>query len=443
MLTRDDNELLCRVGPGTPTGQMLRQYWLPALPTVDLPDADGAPARVRLLGEDLIAWRQTDGSVGLMQNACPHRGASLFFGRNEENGLRCVYHGWKFDTEGACVDMPNEPAESNFKHKIKATAYQTRERSGVIWAYMGPLANPPELPYLEWNLVPTEQVQISIRLQECNWVQAVEGGIDSSHVGFLHKWFGDERNERGVGNMYRATDLQPRFEVADTEYGVLIGARREAGDEGYYWRITQFLLPFYTMIPPQGVNPAIGGHAWVPMDDETTATWTIGWHPTDAINATNRNQNLSQTMKLVEQYGLDPNVAGVLPATTQPGGRWRPVANPRNDYMLHQQIQREKLFCGIVVGRTQDQAMQESMGPIYDRTKEHLGASDTAIIRVRRRWIASALALRDQGTTPPGAMEPKAYHVRSVSQVMKRDVVWAEEARRLMRVEAGKPIYAV
>jgi nitrite reductase/ring-hydroxylating ferredoxin subunit len=443
MLTAEDNNLLCRVGRGTPMGEALRQYWLPCLPSAELTDRDGEPVRVRLLGEDLIAFRDSDGKAGLIQNACPHRGASLFFGRNEEAGLRCVYHGWKFDISGACVDMPNEPAESNFKHKIKAAAYPTRERNGVIWAYMGPLAEPPELPFLEWNLVPENQVQISIRYQECNWVQAVEGGIDSSHVSFLHRWFGDEANARGEGNMYRAKDSQPRFEVADTSYGVLIGACRDASDDSYYWRITQFLMPFYTMIPPQGADPAVGGHAWVPMDDETTATWTIGWHPTRPIVETNRNRNLNQTMDLVREYNLDPNVAGVLPKTSKAGGAWRPVANPRNDYMLNQEIQRTKLFCGIVVGRTQDQAMQESMGPIYDRTKEHLGASDTAIIRVRRRWISAAKALKDDGTPPPGALEPEAYHVRSVSQVFKRNVIWTEAARALWQIKPGVPIHAV
>ena len=443
MLTREDNELLCRVGPGTPTGTMLREYWLPCLPSGELPERDGPPVRVKLLGEDLIAWRDTSGNVGLIQNACPHRGASMFFGRNEEDGLRCVYHGWKFDTSGACIDMPNEPAESNFKHKIHATAYQCRERNGVIWAYMGPRQAPPELPYLEWNLVPENQAQISIRLQECNWVQAVEGGIDSSHVSFLHRWFGDETNVRGEGNMYRARDSQPRFEVSDTDYGVLIGASREADAEHYYWRITQFLLPFYTMIPPQGVNPSIGGHAWVPMDDETTATWTIGWHPTDPIDATSRNLNNQRSMELAAEFGIDPNVAGVLPRTSQAGGGWGPVANPRNDYMLNQDLQRTKLFCGIVVGRTQDQAMQESMGVIYDRTKEHLGASDTAIIRVRRRWLAAARALAGQGVVPPGVDQPESYHVRSVSSLLKRDEVWTEAARERGRIQSGKPIFAV
>src|SRR5256885_4134592 len=148
MLSREDNELLCRVGRDTPTGNLLRQYWIPALMSSELPERDGAPVRVRLLGENLIAFRTTSGKIGLIQNACPHRGASLFFGRNEESGLRCVYHGWKFDVEGACVDMPSEPAESNFRNKVRAQAYPGREWGGCIWVYMGPPELSPELPEL-------------------------------------------------------------------------------------------------------------------------------------------------------------------------------------------------------------------------------------------------------------------------------------------------------
>src|SRR5438132_4140444 len=186
MLSKEENEFLCRIGPGTPMGNFFRQYWLPAIRSDELPAPDCPPLRVRLLGEDLIAFRSTSGEVGLIQNACPHRGASLFFGRNEENGLRCVYHGWKFDVTGQCVDMPSEPAESNFKSKIKAKAYPCVERNGIIWMYMGPRETPPPLPEMEWNLLPDGQYRIGMNLRECNWVQATEGGIDSAHSAILH-----------------------------------------------------------------------------------------------------------------------------------------------------------------------------------------------------------------------------------------------------------------
>src|SRR5438067_1817906 len=205
MLSKEDNELLCRVGPGTPMGQFMREYWLPAFVPSELPEADSAPMRMRLLGENLIAFRVTSGKYGLIANNCPHRGASLFFGRNEEEGIRCVYHGWKFDIDGACVDMPNEPAESDFKHKVRAVAYPTLERGGVIWAYMGDPTQQPEPPDLEWALVPAEQRYISKRLQLTNYAQAMEGGIDSSHVSFLH----NEEGRRPPGSAamkYLASD---------------------------------------------------------------------------------------------------------------------------------------------------------------------------------------------------------------------------------------------
>src|SRR5215212_3748263 len=187
MLSKQDNELMTRVGPNTPMGNVMRQYWHPMLLTSELAENDGAPLRVRLLGEDLVAFRDTDGNVGLVAENCPHRGASLFFGRNEESGLRCVYHGWKFDTSGACVDMPNEPPESNFKHKVKITAYPGADWGGVIWIYIGPPELKPELPNFEWCLVPPEQRVVHRWYHECNYAQAMEGDLDTAHVSFLHK----------------------------------------------------------------------------------------------------------------------------------------------------------------------------------------------------------------------------------------------------------------
>src|SRR5216684_4818868 len=169
MLSSEDTELLCRVGQTTPMGALIRQYWIPALVSTELPERDGAPVRVRLLGENLIAFRTTSGKVGLIANHCPHRGASLFFGRNEEEGIRCVYHGWKFDVEGNCVDMPNEPAESDFKSKVKAVAYPTQERNGIVWTYMGARQTPPPLPSLEGNMLPEGEWNVTAVQRECNW----------------------------------------------------------------------------------------------------------------------------------------------------------------------------------------------------------------------------------------------------------------------------------
>src|SRR5437763_2750135 len=228
MLLKEDNELLTRTGPDTPMGRLMRRFWMPGLLSHELPDADCPPVRVTLLGEDLVAFRDSNGTVGLVDRHCPHRGASLFFGRNEESGLRCVYHGWKYDVGGNCVEMPSEPAESSFKHKIKIAAYPCLERGGVVWTYLGPPELQPGLPELEWSAVPEPQRFASKRHQECNWLQAMEGGIDSSHISFLHGGQPpSKRNQPGRANdalnspgyEYRRRDTSPRFEVVDTDYG--------------------------------------------------------------------------------------------------------------------------------------------------------------------------------------------------------------------------------
>src|SRR5215211_7518290 len=240
MLSRQDNELLTQVGHGTPMGDVLRSYWLPVLFSDEL-EADGAPQRVRLLGEDLVAFRDTSGQPGLVVENCPHRGASLFFGRNEEEGLRCVYHGWKFNTDGTCVDMPNEPPESNFKHKVRVTAYPCVERGGIIWTYMGGKDTPPPMPNIEPNMLPDGEYNIQIYQRECNWMQALEGDIDTCHTGFLH--LGSPNAEDappGTWARYALSDRAPRYEVVTTEGGVMYAAYRPAEMDSLYYRIAQF-----------------------------------------------------------------------------------------------------------------------------------------------------------------------------------------------------------
>src|SRR5437763_16561685 len=228
MLNPAENEALCRVGRGTLTGDLLREYWVPALLSSELPQPDSDPVRVLLLGEKLIAFRDSNGTPGLIQNHCPHRGASLFFGRNEEAGLRCVYHGWKFDTSGNCIDMPNEPAESDFKQKVKGVAYPTQERGGIVWAYLGPRATPPSLPDLEGNMLPGAQAWAY--QQPANWFQILEGHIDTAHVSFLH--YGGIQPEAVPPASFSEYQLRQRsahFEVLDTERGASYAPRRPAG----------------------------------------------------------------------------------------------------------------------------------------------------------------------------------------------------------------------
>jgi hypothetical protein len=270
---------------------------------------------------------------------------------------------------------------------------------------MGPEATPPDLPRLEWTLVPQDQRYISMRWEHCNWAQALEGGIDSSHSSFLHSRLNPEEytGSQRRGLIYKTKDTHPRFEVVDTEYGVLVGARRDAEEDSYYWRITQFLMPFYSMIPPYGESPTIGGHAWVPIDDENVMTWSVTWHPTRPL--TEKELHQMQTYPIsgihVGHKGLKPPQPGI------PYGWRRPTATIENDYEINYEVQQKVLFTGIECLGMQDQAMQETMGAIYDRTQEHLGTSDTAIIQVRRRWLKAAKDMRDHGITRRSTSPPR------------------------------------
>src|SRR5689334_4304920 len=267
MTTREQNEYLTQTGPGTPMGILMRRYWIPALLASELPEPDCPPARVKLLGEKLVAFRDTDGRIGLIDEFCAHRGVSLWFGRNEECGLRCPYHGWKYDVNGQCVDLPSEAETSGMRSRIKLKSYPCIELGDVIWAYMGPPALKPPLPGLEWAQVPSTHRFVSKRTQECNYLQAMEGGIDSAHVSFLHRYDlrSDPLHVSKGADLTSKTDVA--FEVIESPGGMVIGVRRPADEGHYYWRITQWIMPFHTMIPPHGDN-ALNGHAFVPTDDE-------------------------------------------------------------------------------------------------------------------------------------------------------------------------------
>jgi len=240
MLRADQNDFITRTGPATPMGRLFRSYWTPALLAEELPENDCAPVRVKLLSERLMAFRDSEGRYGLIDEFCAHRGASLWFGRNKKCGLRCPYHGWKFDVTGQCVDVPSEPAASGFAQRIKLKSYPLVEQGGVLWTYMGPPDRTPPLPHWEFSLVPPAQRFVSKRLQECNWLQAMEGGIDSSHVSWLHRAnvASDPLFRDAKGNEYNMGDMKPVFEVVESSGGLYIGARRNAENDQYYWRIT-------------------------------------------------------------------------------------------------------------------------------------------------------------------------------------------------------------
>ena len=427
MLTAQENELLTRVGPGTPMGNMLRQYWIPVLLSSEL-EPGGRTKRVKLLGEDLVAFRTQSGTVGLLDEFCSHRRASLYFGRIEASGLRCVYHGWKFAVDGQCIDMPNEPPETNFQEKVCHVAYPCAERGGVVWTYMGPANPPPGLPDLEWALVPAAQRLVSKFYQECNYLQALEGGIDPAHISFLHGVL-DATNtdlqrdlDKAAAGFALAAQLEraPHLEVVDTDYGVLIAARRDAGEGRYYWRITQFHMPFHTMPPTDPKADAVmHSHIWVPIDDERLVNWCISWHPTRA---------LTDAELTAMHAGMSIHIMHYAPATSAPYGDIRPLGNRHNDYLIDWEAHHTRKYFGVPGVGAQDKAITESQRLIYDRTRERLGRSDIGIIRVRKWLLDAAIALREHGTPPPG-IDPATHWIRPASVLLPKDTPWIEGAR--------------
>ena len=439
MLTKEDNELLSRVGPGTPMGELMRQYWLPAMLSEELPAPDCPPVRIRLLGENLIAFRATSGKVGVIQNACPHRGASMFFGRNEEEGLRCVYHGWKFDLSGACVNMPSEPAESNFKNKVRTKAYPALERAGIVWTYLGPREVPPPLPELEATMIEGARPQLC--MMECNWMQTLEGDLDTSHLGFLHLGsVTPEKSVKGSYDYYMVTDRAPRYEILETEVGTTYGAYRPAERDTTYWRIAHYMFPFYALIPTGDLGTVIRAQAWVPLDDYNTMYW--GWQ----IAGTVAGRNGAQATATNASTGRPVNAAApvgrtgfeFLPTTTDWLGRYRLDQTKENDYRIDREAQaRGDSFTGIRGVRQQDKAVAEGMGEIMDRTNEHLGTSDSMIIRTRRKLIRAVKVLQEQNVTPPGVDNPELYRRRSGSIILPRGVDWLSATEHLRHPDVG------
>jgi phenylpropionate dioxygenase-like ring-hydroxylating dioxygenase large terminal subunit len=422
MLRKEQNDLLTQTGPGTAGGQLFRSYWMPALLASELPENECPPVRVKLLSERLLAFRDTQGRYGLIDEFCAHRGVSLWFGRNEENGLRCPYHGWKYDVTGQCIDVPSEPAESGFCQKVKLKSYPLVQRGHILWAYMGPPEKQPPLPEWEFATVPPEQSYTSKRYQESNWLQAMEGGIDSSHVSFLHS--GDLESDplfKGAkGNKYNLADTKPQFEVVESPGGLYIGARRKAEEGHYYWRITPWVMPSFTMVPPRGDHP-VHGHFWIPIDDENCWAWSFDYHSTRPLSK-------DELAALRRGEGVH---APVDPKT------FRPLANKDNDYLIDRAAQKAgKTYSGVHGIAMQDASLQESMGPVVDRTKENLVSTDNGIIMARHRLIRAAKALADKGVTPPG-VDPADQLIRSASVVLPVDQPFKDAAKEELKVRPG------
>ena len=395
MLSREDNERLTRVGPGTPMGNVFRRYWLPALLSSELKDRDGAPVRVRLLGEDLVAFRDTSGAVGLVDAYCAHRRAPLFLGRNEKSGLRCVYHGWKYDLSGRCTEMPTEPKDSTYKDRIKLKAYPTWEGGDMIWTYMGPLPAPPPPDY-ELCRAPLTHRFVTRTVQDCNYLQALEGGLDSAHATILHNMT--------IGDLSWLDDFErttPKLDVRPTDYGFEYSGIRVL--KGRYWvRVYQYVMPATQIrgriAPVRGENapprvPLINGHLWVPVDDVTVSVLNFSYSADPEIPL---DRDFAREADI--SYGRGPDE--LLPDL-------RLKRNRSNDFLIDREVQKTQTFTGISGVNTQDVAVQEGMGPIVDRSQEHLGSTDRAIVAMRR-LLLEAVRTVEAGESPKGA-DPSTY----------------------------------
>jgi phenylpropionate dioxygenase-like ring-hydroxylating dioxygenase large terminal subunit len=423
MTTANEGRELTQVGAGTPMGELMRQYWIPAALSSEL-ERDGAPVRLMLLGEKLIAFRDSAGRVGVMDHRCPHRCASLFLGRNEENGIRCIYHGWKFDVAGKCVDMPSVTPPQDFKHKVKARAYPAAERAGIVWVYMGARAEAPPLPALEILDVPPDEVGVSPIQRDCNWLQALEGEIDTSHFGYLHAGHVDaDELAEDEPILHTVTNRAPEYHITDTPWGTQYGAYRAAGPGLTYWRCANFLFPFWALAPNGEFASHVHARAWVPLDDEHTMFWFLWWK---------RGKSAVTIPQPAYKDGRPIGGTGrgnkFLPNTTDWLGRWRLAANAGNDWAMDRAAQRNNtIYSGIDGIHLQDQAITESMGPITDFTHEHLAPTDQMITRTRRRLLMAARALRDNGVMPPGAEDPDVFRgARSGYFVTEHKGSWQE-----------------
>lgn len=417
-MTPEDNDILSRTGPASPLGKVMRRYWLPALLSREL-QRDGEPQRLRLLCEDLIAFRDSSGRVGLFDEHCRHRGTSFYWGNNEKDGIRCWYHGWKFDVNGNCLELPNDPNGERLRERVKQKCYPAIERGGVVFTYMGPPELKPDFPELEWANLPEGQVYVSKRLQQCHWLQGLEGDIDSSHIGFLH----------GMQTMNKATeydmsaqakyvggDVHPKFEVVEKPNGLLQGARRDAADGSSYWRIGGWLMPCFTLLPGFPGDSPLGGHAWVPVDDDRVWVFGVNWHPRRKLTA-----------EELRQYH-EGSPTG-LHSTMTPGS-FTALRNKSNDYAHADAPPGAKRWQRITIFQDQDTAVTESMGADFDRTQEFLCGSDIVIVSVRRRLLAAARDLM-MGKAPPN--DPREFRYRGISCVLPGDTrSWADAVAEAM-----------
>ena len=443
----EKNIQLTQTGAETSMGKVLRRYWLPAFLSSELAKPDSPPVRLRLVGENLVGFRDTDGKVGILGANCPHRGAPLFFGRNENGGLTCIYHGWKFDTSGNCLATPNVPTseDENFCSKIHHTAYPTLEHGGIIWTYMGPTeTKPDQLPPLEWVGLGEEQRLVTKQLLECNFVQAMEGDFDPSHLSFLHgtvdaySTYGDRLAARGqdvapepadgiltpeLDRMYWHRDPQPTITVMPTPYGMFSGARREGGPTTYYWRFNQFVMPFYAGVP-WDTGELAQCNVWVPRDDYTTVVWRVSYNPNGPVLSKDRE-------RLLEGFDAHMSPNDYAEPTEEPQSEWYPHRNRHNDYGIDRNAQSTDSFTGIYGIWAQDRAVTEGMGSIIDRSKERLVSSDAPIAHIRNLLLTSAKDLDESNIPPPSEKDfPRMTVVEDC--LRKREEDWESVGKSVL-----------
>lgn len=410
-MNQADNELLTRVGPGTPMGEMLREYWVPACRTASI-EADGAPFRVRLFGENFVAFRVTDGRVGFMQEACPHRCASMALARNEENGLRCIFHGWKFSVEGKCVDAPSEPASQRqqFAESVPVRTHPTHEAGGIVWVYMGKKEIPPRFPDYEFTHLPLAHIQPTRGIIRTNWLQGLEALLDSAHVGFLHS--ANLLSEAGRAifreeSDYMVNDGAPVFEFEDRAYGFREGAIRQEGEDRLYARVREVSLPFFSFIPSAPAGSRIVCCS-IPVDDVTTAQWYIAFDP-DAPLEFDIMTSFGLTSGNPDHFNADMGDASNLwqqDREAMKAGHWSGITGRGNAY--------------------EDFAVQESMGPIVDRSQEYLGTCDRVIYRARQLLLEAVKRFRDTGELSFADEDIDFAGIRSFSLAYPKEQDWRE-----------------
>lgn len=428
MLSTGDNEILVRTDAGTPMGEYLRRYWLPVALSKEMPGADSPPIRVKVMGEELVAFRDTRGRVGLIRPKCAHRGTNLFFGRNEECGLRCIHHGWKYDVEGKCVDMPNVPPDAAMQGRISIQAYPTREFGELVWGYFGPKERMPELPQLEHGMLPASQRYVTKRLQQCNWAQSMDGAMDTAHFSFLHmpapafksnSAANIAADEKRIG--WLRNDPMPQFTILDHEVGFVIGGARKADGRDLYWRITQFMLPTHSITPSAMPGEIYYGYTWVPVDDVSCWIYVYAWHPDREITAEERAR-------------FDKGGYGQF---AELGPDYVPVRNRANDYLIDREAQKNISFTGIHGIAEQDTMAQESQGLIADRADENLTATDIGVVHFRRLMLKEAKALGD-GKEPAAARRPESYRLRSGGAVLSSELSFEEVMKKRFGSASGK-----